>query len=241
MLRICISAIASAALSSGLDAQIGAFETNCKFGGRNSSESYQFIATCAGRASSPNRMFAIVQRAYSEHQPPIEFQDRRGRVLAKLQSLSDDMPFTVYWAPNSRWFFVNHHVGSFMDRLQLFEVVGKTAVERKKLGETAVRVATRRYPCLPPEMVYPNGVTWSSDSRRIVIVTVSAPYACKEFGRVPGTFKSLWMIGDVNTGRVLPGTTIPQADDKPFALPARRPFQEFRSDRRSKRTLKRTD
>ena len=241
MLRICILAIASTAFSSDLDAQIGAFETNCKFGGRNSSESYQFIATCAGRASSPNRMFAVVQRTYSEQQPPIEFQDRHGRVLAKLQSLSDDMPFTVSCAPDSQWFFVNYHVGSFMDRLQLFEIVGKTVVERKKLSEAAVRIATRRYPCLPPEMVLPNGVKWSSDSRRIAIVTVSAPYACKEFGRVPGTFKSLWMIGDVKTERVLPGTTIAQADDKPFALPARKPFQEFRSDRQSKRTLKSTD
>jgi hypothetical protein len=51
-------------------------------------------------------------------------------------------------------------------------------------------------------MVLPNGVHWMRDSRSIVLFTISAPYACTEFGRRPGTWHSLWMIGDVRSGLI---------------------------------------
>jgi hypothetical protein len=183
------------------DAQVGALQTDCGLGGEQGDGTYQFVATCAGRSRSPDGRFTIVQRSYRDRQPPIELRDARGRTLARLRSLSDDMPFSVSWAPNSRWLFVNHHVGSFMDTLQLFEIVGRAAVERPALVRSAVRIATRRYPCLPPAMVLPNGVRWARDSRRIVLFTISAPYACTLFHR-PGSWHSLWMIGDVRSGRV---------------------------------------
>lgn len=209
------------------NAQVGALQTDCRLGGVQRDGSYQFVATCAGRSRSPDGRFAVVQRAYRDTQPTIELQDGRGNTLAKLRSLSDDMPFSVSWSPNSGWFYVNHHVGSFMDTLQVFQIVGRTAVERPALGNSAVRVATARYPCLPPSMVLPNGSRWSRDSRHIILVTVSAPYACKEFGRHPGTFHSLWMIGDVGTGRIDKSSIRVQSDSQPFREPRGGPYSAF--------------
>jgi hypothetical protein len=208
-------------------AQIGALQTDCRLGGAADSLSYQFVATCAGRSSSPNRRFAIVQHAYDDKQPPIEFQDARGRTLTRLRTLSDDMPFSVSWAPNSRWFFVNHHVGSFMDVLQIFEIVGRSAVERPLLVRSAVKLATRRYPCLLPASVLPNGARWAGDSRRIVLVTISAPYACTVISRKHGTWQSLWMIGDVQSGLIDPKSIRVQPNDKPFQAPHDGPYAHF--------------
>lgn len=209
------------------DAQVGSLQTDCSLGGRQSDGSYQFVATCAGRSRSPDGRFAVVQRAYRETQPPIELQDSRGGRLATLKSLSDDMQFSVMWSPNSRWFYVNHHVGSFMDTLRLFEIVGRSAVERPSLAESAARIAVRRYPCLRGDLVHPNGVRWSRDSRRIVLVTISASYACTLFARRPGTWQSLWMIGDVVTARIDPRSIRVQPDDKPWKMPSGGSYSGF--------------
>jgi hypothetical protein len=213
--------------ASRTNAQVGALQTDCDLGGVQSDGSYQFVATCAGRSRSPDGRFAIVQKAYRENQPPIELQDSEGRIVGRLLSLSDDMPFSVSWAPNSRWFFVNHHVGSFMDRLQIFQIMGNSVAERRGLAKAAVRVATKRFPCLPPEMVLPNGIRWAPDSRRIVLITISAPYACKEFGRHPGTFHSLWMIGNIETGRIDRPSIRVQVDDQPLRMPRDGPYSHF--------------
>lgn len=210
-------------------AEVGALQTDCRLGEKQSDGSYQFVPTCAGRASSPDGKFAIVQRAYEEKQPTIELQDAQGHKLAKLKSLSDDMPFLVSWAPNSQWFFVNHHVGSFMDVLQVFEIVGRGAVERSALVNSAITVATKRYHCLPPRMVLPNGARWTADSHQIVLVTISAPYACsRDFSKHPGKWHPLWMIGDVRSGKIDPASVRVQPDDKPFAAPTDGAYSQHR-------------
>ncbi len=192
----------------------------CKDVGKQPDGSYQFLSDCPGRSLSPDGRFALVQKIQGDNQLPVEFQDAQGRTLVKLPSLTDDMPYAATWSPNSRWIMVNHHVGSFMDELQLFEVIGHSAVERSRLVKSAARLATRRYPCLPRDMVLPNGVRWSRDSRRIILVTVSAPYSCTIFGRRKGgTWHSLLMIGDVATGRIEPGSVRVQPDNKPFETP----------------------
>lgn len=186
-------------------AQVGALQTDCALGGDQAS-GFQFVATCAGRAPSPDGRLAIVQRAYDETQPPIELQDGDGKTLATLPSLSDDMPFSVHWAPDSRWFFVNHHVGSFMDVLQIFEIKGETAIERPALVDAAAALAARRYPCLPAEAVLPNGARWTRDGRSVVLVTISRSDACSESSLGPGEWHPLWMIGDARTGRIDPAS-----------------------------------
>ena len=195
------AALAIAPARSDAPPQATAFNTDCPSVGGNIKQGYQFIATCAGRSYSPDRRYSIVQRAYDDEQPAIELQDARGRTIATLKSLSDDMPFRLFWAPDSRWFFVNHHVGSFMDEMQLFEITGRSVIERRALVQSAVRTATGRFPCLPPRGVLPNGARWMPDGRSIVMVTISRPSACSESGR-PGSWKPLWMIGDAHTGRI---------------------------------------
>ena len=218
-MKIALLAAVLTVVASTAHAQVGAFETDCKLGGDGKKGIYQFVSTCAGRSLSPDGRLAIVQKAYDETQPPIELQDKHGRTLAKLPSLSDDMPFLVMWSPDSRWFLVNHHVGSFMDTLQVFEIVGQTAMERPALVRSAVRLASRRYPCLRRDMILPNGVRWSRDSRRIILVTISRPDACSDYGRRRGNWHSLWMIGDVDSGRIDRGSVKVQPDDKPLETP----------------------
>ncbi len=184
-------------------AQVGALQTDCELGGQGKAGGYQFVATCPGRARSPDGGFAVVQRAYQDQQPPIELRDARDRVVATLPELSDDMPFTVYWAPNSRWFFVNHHVGSFMDVLRIFEIADGRPIERPALVRSAVKIASRRYPCLRPDMILPSGARWTRGGRAIVLVTISRVDACStDYTTTPGSWQPLWMIGDVRTGMV---------------------------------------
>lgn len=205
--------------ASAAKAQVGALQTDCRLGGPQQNGSYQFVATCAGRSASPDGRFAVIQKAYQDNQPTIELQDRRGRVVSRLRSLSDDMPFSVFWAPNSRWFFVNHHIGSFMDTLQVFQIVGDRAIERKALPKAAASIAAIRYPCLYPRMVNPNGFKWSRDSQRIVMFTVSRTDACIDFARRPGHWHSLWMIGEVKAGRIERTSIRVQPDDRAFRMP----------------------
>lgn len=200
-------------------AQVGALQIDCDLGGKGAGGGYQFVATCAGRAVSPDQRLAIVQRAYDDAQPPIELQDAAGRTLATLPSLSDDMPFAVFWSPTSRWFFVNHHVGSFMDVMQVFEVVDGKAVERPALPAQAARIATRRYPCLPRNAVLPNGARWTRDGRAIVLVTISRPDACET-----GKWEPLWMIGQADGGGVDAKSIRVQPDDRPLSAPEDGPY-----------------
>lgn len=208
-------------------AQVTALQTDCAAGGKRSDGSYQFVSTCAGRAWSPDGRFAVVQRAYDDRQPPIELQDRHGRTLARLRALSDDMPFLLSWAPNARWFFVNHHVGSFMDELQVFEVVGRKAVERPAAVRAARRVAVSRYPCLRTAGVLPNAARWSRDGRRIALVTISRADACAGRTPRPDAWNPLWMIADVQTGRVVPDSIRPDPSDGDLHMPHDGPYADF--------------
>jgi hypothetical protein len=63
-------------------AQVGALEVDCKLGGGGGADGYQFVATCPGRAKSPDGRFAVVQRPYRDRQPPIWMigDARSGRV-----------------------------------------------------------------------------------------------------------------------------------------------------------------
>jgi len=219
-----------AVLFSGLvcaaaEAQVGALQTDCRLGGVLPDGSYQFVSTCAGRALSPNGQLAIVQNAYEDEQPPVELQDAGGRTVAKLTKLSDDMPFSVSWSPDSRWFYVNHHVGSFMEMLELYEVADGSAVERPDLVTSAVSAAVMRYPCLARESVLPFGVRWTADSQRIVLLTMSRADACvSDNGKSLGSWHPLWMIGDAQSGVVEPDAVRVQFGSGPFAVPTDGPY-----------------
>lgn len=224
-----------AAFGSSASAQIGALQTNCGLGG-SEGRSYQFVATCAGRATSPDGNFSIVQRAYQERQPAIELQDRRRRIIAKISALSDDMPFRILWAPNSRWFVVDHHVGSFMDRPEGYEIVNGRVVSHDQFRRVGQREAQRLFPCLPrSSRDWANGSTagWSKDSRRIAWVFITRTDMCsKQFGGKSVTdgksWRPIWMISDVASGRIIPGSERIDNSEGGLHLPRDHRYDEFR-------------
>jgi hypothetical protein len=227
---VCVFVPATAP-GSGRGPQVGALDTDCGRDG-TSNGGYQFVGTCAGRAVSPDRRFAVVQRAYQDKQPPIVLQDARGRTLAELPSLSDDMPFVLFWAPGSRWFFVNHYQGSGLDRLRLFEMTGHRAVERPALMAAVARTMIARYPCLArPGNVDASGWRWSKDGRRIALVAYARPDAClvgagPNRTRSAGRWQSTWMIADAATSRIDPAS-IRVRKDGVGPLPRQGPYATF--------------
>ncbi len=201
----------------------------CEGVGKQADGSYQFLSDCPGRSLSPDGRFAVVQKVHGEEQLPVEFQDTRGGTPIKLPTLTDDMPYAVTWSPNSKWIMVNHHVGSFLDILQLFEVVGGKAIERHALVNAAERLSARRYPCLTAAGVLPSGVRWSRDSRRLVVVTLSSPETCTDFGLHPkaGPWHNLWMIGDVASGHIDPGSVKIASDKGLLTMPQSGAYAAF--------------
>ncbi|MFL6846721.1 MAG: hypothetical protein ACJ8ER_17790 [Allosphingosinicella sp.] len=205
----------------------GALDTDCGHVGPDG-DGYQFIATCAGKAVSPEGRWAVVTEAGEEGSAKL--QNRHGRVEDELTALSDAMPFVLFWSPRPGWFFVNHYVGSDQDRLRVFEIVNGTAVERSSVFASAIKVAISRYPCLAREAsMAASGWRWSRGGRRIAMIVYTAPAACHVEGppgewHPKGDWEPLWMIGDVETGRIDPASVRvrhngvgPMPTDGPYA------------------------
>lgn len=205
----------------------GALDRNCAHAGPDGA-GYQFIPTCPGKAWSPDRKWAIVMKASEES--GAQLHDASGRMRDDLTALWDAMPFVVFWSPGSDWFFVNHYLGSGQDRLRVFEIVNRTAIERSSVFASATRVAVSRYPCLAHHAsVVASGWRWSRDGRRIAMVVYARPDACLVEGpprewRPIGEWEVLWMIGDVETGRIDPASVRvrpdgvgPMPTDGPYA------------------------
>lgn len=217
-------------------AQVGALQTDCKLGGPGEHRSYQFVATCPGRARSPDGRYSIVQRAYTGDQPPIELQDRRGQTIAKLKQLSDDMPFAVFWAPNSRWFLVSHHVGSFMDRPEIYEMKHRRVISHDQFRRTGQKLAQKLFPCLPQSSVdWASGWTvgWSKDSRRIAWVFITRTDMCSpDYGgkSVPHAknWNPIWMISEIPSGRIVAGSVHIDRSQGALKLPKDHRYDEFR-------------
>ena len=207
----------------------GALDTNCSHVAEGlGGPGYQFIATCPGRSKSPDGRFAVVQEAGEEG--GVFLSDSAGRVLDDIASLADDMPFVVYWSPRSDWFFANHYLGSSLERLRVFEIVNRTAIERSAVFAEATREMVRRYRCLGRHAnVVASGWRWSRDGRRIAMIVHARPDACGEsdsqgYWRPGPDWHPLWMIGDVATGRIDPasvrvrrGGVGPMPKDGPYA------------------------
>jgi hypothetical protein len=217
-------------------AQVGALQTDCGLGGTTGKGGYQFVATCAGRALSPDRHYSIVQRAYQDDQPPIELQNGRGRTVTKIRQLSDDMPFAIFWAPNSRWFLASHHVGSFMDRPEVYEVKNGRVIAHNEFRRVGLALAQRLFPCLPQARTdWANGAVqgWSKDSRRIAWVFITRTDMCsKDYGgrsvSYEKSWKPIWMISEIPSGRIIEGSVHIDRSETGLKLPADHRYDEFR-------------
>lgn len=216
-------------------AQVGALQTDCNLGGAGPI-GYQFVSTCAGRATSPDKRFAIVQHAYTARQSPIELQDARGRVVTKLPQLTDDMPFAVIWSPRPNWFLVNHHVGSFMDRPEVYEIKAGRVLRHQGITHEARKQAIRISPCLrnvDPDFVMGDAIGWSRDGKRIAWYFETNIDACmgpRETGPVPlkDRWKAFWMISDAATGAIVTGSIRIIPDDASDYFPGDKLYAEFK-------------
>lgn len=195
-----------------------------KLAGR-AGEGWRIGPPCPARAASPDTRLAVVRNAgeYS----PVLLIDARNAILDEIPMSAQNMPFTLFWSPRPGWFFVNEYQGSGQERLRAFEIVNRSVVERSAIYAEAVRTMVARYPCLADHgHVAASGWRWSRDGRRIVLTAYARPDAC---AGAPGVadgevgWEPLWMIGDVETGRIDPtsvrvhdgGEAIP--DDGPYA------------------------
>lgn len=225
-----------ASLGVPASAQIGALQTDCTLGGPLGKRGYQFVPTCSGQAQSPDGQFAIVQHSYTTKQPPIELQDSRGRVIAKIPALTDGMPFAVFWSPRPDWFLVNHHVGSFMDRPEVYEIRRGRVIQHEGMTREARKQAIRISPCLgavPWNFVRGEAEGWSSDGKRIAWYFETDTDACMgphELGAVPPNkqWKAFWMISDAASGRIVPGSIRIIPDDKTGYSPQDAMYAEYR-------------
>jgi hypothetical protein len=192
---------------------------------------YRFNPGCPGSAPSPNGRLAVAMTDRGR----VELTDRAGGVLDEIAALNapgfdEDMPFTVSWSPKSDWFFANHYLGSSLERLRVFHIVNRGVFEQSGVFANATRIAVSRYPCLGRKAtVVASGWRWSRDGRRIAMAVYARPDACQEDDgpsswTTTGEWEVLWMIGDVETGRidpasvrVRPGGVGPMPTDGPYA------------------------
>ena len=191
---------------------------------------YQFIATCPGKSIAPNGKWAVTKEGGESG--AVTLAEAQGQELDEIPNLTNDMPFVVMWSPRSNWFLANHYLGSGLDRLRIFEIVNRSAIERSDVFADATRQIVRRYPCLGrTATVDASGWKWSRDGRRIAMTVYSRPDACwvddpNGQGHVDGDWEVLWMIGDVETGKIDPASIrVRKNGTGPF--PTTGPYADF--------------
>lgn len=213
-----------------------AAEGPCAAVGLNSTGDYQFVPSCPGRIVSPDGRHALVQRDGPDGALAIELEDEAGRAFQPLPILDDDMPLAVRWAPNGRWFYANHYVGSGQSILRLFEIAGGKAVERPALTDAATKLMVKHFPCLSASAVVPTAMRWGADGDRLVIQVASRLDACiglssQKTAAAPGAmpdigWKPLWMIGRASTGGIDADSVRGGTFDVPDRAPVDGPYSQ---------------
>jgi hypothetical protein len=168
---------------------------------------YTFQPPCAGRSIAPNGRWGIEMIARTG---AVRLAGADGLTIDDIPNLQDGMPFVLEWSPRSDWFLANHALGRGEERLRLFQLVNRSVVERSALFAEASREMVRRFPCLGREGdVRASGRRWSADGRRVALVAYAPSDACLvrrgagDFA-VEGDWQPLWMIGEVESGRIDP-------------------------------------
>lgn len=165
--------------------------------------------------------------------PFVMLEGPKGEELDSLPNLTNAMPFVLFWSPQSDWFFANHYEGSSLERLKVFQIVSRTAIEQSDVYADAVRQAIERYPCLGRRAaVHASGWKWSRNGRRIAMTVYARPDACLVDDRPRGSshhagnWEVLWMIGDVETGKIDP-TSIRIRENGTAPFPTTGPYANF--------------
>jgi hypothetical protein len=109
----------------------------------------------------------------AEDQYRIFIEDSDGNPIGPVPDLADGMPYVLVWSPRADWFLVSHHVGSFMDRPEVFEITPAGIVKHDQFAHAAAVEARRLYPCMPEvdslQRDWLHGWTygWSRDGTKI--------------------------------------------------------------------------
>jgi hypothetical protein len=214
-----------------------ALETNCQHAGSQRDGTVQFIPTCPERAVRPDKRWTLVQtEAVGKAETyRVYIADQLGKSIGDVSGLSDYMPFMLYWSPRPNWFAVSHHVGSFLDQPEVYEITPLGPIRRDAFRMKASDEIRRRYPCLGSGVDWLQGgiIRWSPDGRRIAWFFTTSLYACgpdrpDAFNSGPG-WESLMLVSDAETGEIVP-ESIRLLSDKDFPelrLPNDGPYAEF--------------
>jgi hypothetical protein len=194
----------------------GALDPDCSHSGKNPDGGFQFMVPCPASSTSPDGKWKLVigkEGPAEGSGASVTLQRADGSHLASVSELTDAMPFVLYWLPRPNWFLVSHHVGSFMDRPEVYEI-GPNRVILHDLTRAAAREAKRISPCLRNvkwDFVHGNPHGWSSDGKKIAWGFTTRTDACMsadEYGPVSkeDQWKPFWMISDAETGEIIPGS-----------------------------------
>jgi hypothetical protein len=178
---------------------------------------YRFLPACYGHAPSFDGAYLVVKNAGRLTGVGL-VRGGSGESLDDLGVLDDGAPFVVFWSPAGYRFFANQQRDQGMERLRLFEVRDDRIVSTPALADAASAVLRKARPCLGAEDVMISGVRWGRDGRRVVLLA----YGWREACGGSGSWRRLWMIGDVVTGRIDPGSVRPHRARRP--LPSDGPY-----------------
>lgn len=216
-------------------AATGAIDGDCGHSGKNPNGTFQFMAPCPTSFASPDGRWSLSMGEETDQGAPVTLLKGDGSKFASIPQLSDDMPFQVLWSPRPNWFLVSHHVGSFMDRPEVYEITEHGVVSHDEFRRQGLRLAQRHFPCLPQQRGdWANGVTigLSRDGRRLAWVFVTRTDMCsEEWGGktvpIDRNWKNILMISDVVTGEIVPGSVhLIESLDK-IELPRDAMYAEF--------------
>lgn len=219
-----------------------AFEDDCASARPNKDGTVQFMVPCPESAMSPDGKWRLVQtKAVGENEVyRVYVAGAGGKELGEVPGLNDGMPFVLWWSPRKDWFAVQHHIGSFMDVPEIFQITAGGVIERDQFAHAAQAKAHEMYPCLPPDRkdIWLAGSIFSlsRSGDRLAWAFTTRPDACAPPGYVGSLDKPEWrwhsflMISNLDTGKIVPGSVRVLDDDKPFAdekLPRDGPYENF--------------
>jgi hypothetical protein len=217
-----------------------ALQQDCEDAGAEVEGTVQFIAECPLRSSSPDRQWTLVQTSSDQQGNYHDFiEDARGQAVGEVPGLNDDMPFVLVWSPRKEWFAVQHHVGSFMDVPEIFQITPRGVIKRDEFAHAAQARAHNMYPCLPSDGkdIWLAGSIFklSRDGAKLAWAFTTRPNMCNFDGppksqeeQMP--WHSFLMISDLDTGEIVRGSVRVLPDNKAFAeirLPTNGPYKDF--------------
>jgi hypothetical protein len=220
----------------------GALDRDCKHAGRSAGGVEVFLSMCPRSAVSPDGRWRLVLVGEPEtHVGPVPDyvfveEASSGRRIGAVPGLSDGMPFSMFWSPQRDWFFVDHHVGSFMQVPEVFEIRADR-IEKNDFLQAGMREARKRFPCLPTSDGWAAGnvMGWSADGRRMAWMLRTRIDVCMgpgDSGSIPRDKQvdPLMMVSDLASGGVVPGSVVFVSDRmlEKFEFPDTAAYRDIR-------------